>query len=325
MKLYGMGRYLPSRIVSNDEIAQGLTLSPEDLLRKSGVLRRHRADPAREPAHVMGARAGLAALEAAGLTCAEVDLILNASGTPLQALPDSAPFIQAELGLGNSGIATLSVASSCLSFLSALDVAASLLATHRYGRILVVSSDRASAGVDFSDPETAPLFGDGAAAAVVGLPSPGDPAALHAVHFETYGDAATLTEIPGGGSRHPPTQPSTTPEHGYFRMNGPALLRLAARHARPFLERLRAAAGGLDHDLLVPHQPSRAGLELFSRLGFPPERTLNTLTHFGNCVAASLPLSLHEAIASGRLRPGNRVLMLGTGAGISFGGALLTL
>jgi 3-oxoacyl-[acyl-carrier-protein] synthase-3 len=322
----GVGRYLPRRVVHNHELAAACGLTAEQALERSGVRERRRADPQDEGAAEMGAHAAREALAQADMAPSSLDLILNASGTPLQALPDAAPFIQAALGLGRSGIASMSVGSACLSFLSALDMAASLLATQRYRRILIVSSEVSSAGLDFRDPETAPLFGDAAAAVVVTLPDPHDQAMLHGVHFETYGDGASLTEIPGCGTRRPPSSPLTRMEDGLFRMNGPALLKFAARRARPFLQRLEesVAPGGSEGALLIPHQPSRAGLRLLELLGFAPERMVVTLGELGNCVAASIPLALYEAITSKRLMPGDRALLLGTGAGVSFGGAVLT-
>jgi 3-oxoacyl-[acyl-carrier-protein] synthase III len=274
----------------------------------------------------MGAHAAREALDDAGLAARDIDLILNASGTPEQALPDTAPFIHKELGLGPSGIPAMSVGAACLSFLAAFDVAASLLATERYRQVLIVSTEVSSVGLDPSDRETGPLFGDGAAAIVVARPEKGDPACLHAARFETYSEGAALTGIPGCGTRRPPGHPDTNLSDSLFRMNGPALLRVAVRHGRPFLKRFAHDLAGLSFcdALLIPHQPSRAGMGLYEPLGFPPGRTVVTLTELGNCVAASMPLSLYEAVRSGRLARGQRAMLLGTGAGVSFGAGLLT-
>lgn len=325
LKIRGVGRYLPRRVVRNEELAPRLGLGADEIFERCGVSERRRASPQDERADWMAAQAAREALVDANLDPQALDLILNASATPLQALPDAAPFIQDALGLGRSGIATMSVGSACLSFLSALDVAASLLGTERYRHILLVSSEVSSIGLDSTDLETAPLFGDAAAAVVVSLPDPDDPAALLGVRFETYGHGAELTQIPGGGTRRPPGSPESHPSDNLFRMNGPALLKLSARHARPFLRRLAEDAGPLDDALLIPHQPSRAGLKLMEMLGFSPARTVSVLATLGNCVAASMPLALYDAIRSGRLAGGQRALLLGTGAGVSLGGALLEL
>lgn len=325
LKILGVGRYLPARRVPNAEAGRPCGLSAAQVRARTGVAVRHRAGPG-EHASVMGARAALDALARAGLEPGAVDLILNASATPEQALPDTAPFIQRELGLGASGVPAFSVGAACLSFLVALDTAASFLATGRFRCILIVSADISSVGLDANDPETGPLFGDGAAAVVVGPAARDDSACLHAVRFETYGDGATLTEIPGCGTRRPPSHPDTILGDSLFRMDGPALLRVAIRRGRPFLVRLQEDVGGssLHGALLIPHQPSRAGMEIYRLLGFDRARTISTLEQYGNCVAASMPLSLCEAIDAGRLTRGERVLLLGTGAGVSFGGALLT-
>ena len=326
LKICGVGRYLPARVVSNDEAGAACGLSAADVLARTGVAPRRRAAGPGETASAMGAHAAREALSEAGLAPHDLDLVINASATPEQALPDTAPFIQRELGLGGSGIPAWSVGAACLSFLAALDVASSLLATARYRRILIVSSEVSSAGLDAADAETGPLFGDAAAAVVVGFPEPGDPACLHAVRFETYGDGATLTEIPGCGTRRPPGAPGSRAADSLFRMNGPALLKMAIRRGRPFLERFAMDLGdtAINGALLIPHQPSRAGMGIYAMLGFPAERTVTTLESLGNCVAASMPLSLYEAVRSGRLVRGQRALLLGTGAGVTFGCGLLT-
>jgi 3-oxoacyl-[acyl-carrier-protein] synthase-3 len=326
LKLCGLGRYLPQRIVHNDEVGPPCGLSPDEVFRRTGVRTRHRAEPGRETAGIMGAHAAREALADAQLEPRDLDLVINASATPEQALPDTGPFIQRALGLGDSGVPCLGVNSACLSFLAALDVAASLLYTQRYGRILIVSSEISSVGLDASDPETAPLFGDAAAAAVVTRPGPGELSCLHHMCFETFGEGASLTEIPGCGTKHPPSSPETTIAHSLFRMHGTALLKLARKRGRPFLARFarEIGASGLGDGLVIAHQPSRAGLRMLALLGIPEARMVMTLPELGNCVAASIPLGLYAAVRDGRLRRGERAILLGTGAGVTLGAALLT-
>lgn len=325
VRIQAMGTYLPRRVVTSAELEGRLGLEPGWILRHQGVETRHFAD-AGETNSYMGARAIERALDAAGMGRADVDLIINASGTAEQALPDTGPLIQRALGWGESGVPAFTVHATCLSFLVGLDVAASLIATGRYRNIVVVSSEITSVGLDWRFPETSTLFGDGAAAAVVSATPEGEASAVLEVRMQTFGDGADLTRIVGGGTKVYPNHPETQPEDNMFFMDGPAVLRAAAGRAGAFLESLRPGLSrGLgDIDVVVPHQASRLGLDGLALLGMPPERQVRTLERFGNCVAASIPLTLHAAWEAGRLTRGTRVLLVGTGAGLSFGGAIVT-
>jgi len=324
LKIIGLGRYLPERVVPSREVEVLCGLPAGWIERRSGVRERRWAGG--ETSSFMGAQAAREAVAEAGLALTDIDLILNASGTPEQAIPDGGPLIQRQLGLGQSGIAALSVHATCLSFLAAIDLSANLLATGRYHRILIVTSEIGSVGINFKEPESASLIGDAAAAVVVVRTPQGEASAVHAARFETYGDGADHTAIRGGGSRRPPNHPDTRPEDNLFHMNGPEVLRLALAHSAQFLEKLRP---GLSHGLgaiklVVPHQPSKVGLRAMQMFGWPAAQTVMTLDRLGNCVAASLPSTLYEAVRGGRIQRGEELLLVGTGAGLSIGGVILT-
>lgn len=324
VKILGLGHYLPPRVVTNEQVEARCGLTPGWVARRTGVLQRRWVDG--ESSSWMGAQAARRALEAAELRLGDIDLILNASGTQQQAIPDGAPLIQRELGLGDSGVPCFSVHATCLSFLMALQVGARFLMTDECRHILIVSADIASCGLNFNQPESAALLGDAAAAAVIGLPKETDTSKIHAVHFATYGQGAELTQIRGGGSQCPPNHPDTTPEDNLFQMNGLQVLKLTRKHGTAFLETLRP---GLSSGLpgirwVVPHQASKMGMELMYAYGWPHDRVITTLERFGNCVAASLPLTLYEAVRLGQVQRGDEVLLVGTGAGLSIGGMILT-
>jgi 3-oxoacyl-[acyl-carrier-protein] synthase-3 len=140
--------------------------------------------------------------------------------------------------------------------------------------------------------------------------------------FATYSSAADLTAIPGGGSLHHPNDPATTPDMNMFRMDGSGVFRRAAKVLDPFVDSFLARSGWAreDIDVVVPHQASRHGVELVSsRLGFRREQVVSNLAERGNCVAASIPLALAEFVAAGRISRGQRVMLLGTGAGLTLG------
>ena len=324
MKIAGIGRYLPKRVVPSSELEQKLGLPDGWIAKKQGVRERRWVDD--ETASYMGAQAAGVALDDAGIGLAEVDLIVNASGSAEQAIPDGAPLIQRHLGLGSSGVACMSIHATCLSFLVALDTAASLLATGRYRCIVVVSSEISSHALNFAHPESSTLFGDGAAAVVLTRPGQGDPGALMASRLETYGEGAYFTQVAGGGTRKHPNHPDTRPEDNLFHMDGPAVFAMAVKYAPAFLERLQPglSTGLGDIKLCVPHQASKLALEAHRFFGFKKTQIVRVIDYLGNCIAASLPLALHEAIKDGRLERGDRFLMIGTGAGLSLAGAILT-
>ena len=251
------------------------------------------------------------------------DLIVNASVCPRQLIPDTSVYIQQELGL--EGIPSLSVHASCLSFLVAFHNAAALVAAGAYRRVLVVSAERGTFGRNLAEPESAALLGDGAAAAVLEPSARDEESALEGFRMGTWPKGAALTEVRGYGLARSPKDGPTRLEDHLFAMDGPGVYKMALRRVRPLVQGLLADLGLTpdDVDWVVPHQASGPGLEMLPRLGFPAERTVNIIGQFGNCVAASIPMALAHLAASGRVERGQRVLLLGTGAGFSVAGALL--
>ena len=186
----------------------------------------------------------------------------------------------------------------------------------------------ASAGIDWDAKESAALFGDGAAAAVIG-PSDDPAVGLLAARFETWPDGAELAQLPGGGGARPPRLEGFDPGEFRFRMDGRALFKRAAAVVPPLFERVLKDAGVRPADLalVVPHQASAAAMRLIERRlvaqGLPPGRFHSALAQVGNTIAASIPLALQDAVSQGRVRRGDRVLLLGTSAGFSAGAAVL--
>jgi 3-oxoacyl-[acyl-carrier-protein] synthase-3 len=323
LKLVGIGRYLPSRIVPSSEVEARCGLPAGWVERNNGV--RERRWVGEERNADMGAAAAREALADAGLGAGDIDLIINASGTSEQYIPDTGPLMQRALGWGQSAIPALTLHATCLSFVAAIDFAASLIATGRYTTILIITAEIASLGLNFAETESATLLGDAAAAVVVTRTPPGESSALLAVHMETYSDGADYTQLLGGGSRYHPNAAHTRPEHNLFHMEGSRVARFGIKYSAPFLEKLRpglsTSLAGVDW--VTPHQASLLMLRTLTKLGWPEERIVSTLATLGNCIAASIPVTLYEAIHSGKLQRGQEVLLVGTGAGLSLGGAIL--
>jgi 3-oxoacyl-[acyl-carrier-protein] synthase-3 len=324
LRIIGLGRYLPKRVVPSSDLEALCGVPAGWVERRNGV--RERRWVTDETSSFMGAQAAFEALEEAGLKADRLDLIINASGTAEQAIPDTGALIQRQLGLGASGIPAITVHNTCLSFISAMDVSGNLLAMGRYKNILIVSSDIASCGINPKEPESASLVGDAAAAAVVTRSASGESSIIHSALMKTYGDGAYLTAIMGGGSGRHPNRTSTRPEDNLFHMDGPAVLRMVREVGNGFLEELYPglSKGLLDIDIVVPHQASKVGLQMMTHFGWPAERIMHTLEWLGNCVAASIPVTLYEAVRQGAIQRGDKVLIAGTGAGLSIGGLVLT-
>lgn len=316
VQITATGRYLPPRIETSAELASRIGRSKRWIDGRTGVLERHIAD---EPMEVLAARA---ARDAIG-DGPPPDLILNASTTPIQAIPDSSVFIQRELGY--SGIPSWSVHATCLSFLVALYSAACLVEAGAFRRVLLVSSELGSIARDFDEPESAALLGDAAAAAIVELTPAGESSEIIGWAMSTFPEGAELAELRGAGSRQHPNDPTTRPHDNLFHMNGPGIYRMARRRVGEMLDRLHeeAGIGPRDIDLVVPHQASGPALQAIAHYGYSMDRVVNVVGKVGNCIAASLPYALATAHAEGRISRGDRLLLVGTGAGLSVAAVLL--
>jgi 3-oxoacyl-[acyl-carrier-protein] synthase-3 len=323
VKIMGMGHYVPSQIVTAAEIEARCGLPANWVAARTGVSERRWAT--HETNAFMAAEAAREALDEACYKATDIDLILNASGTQAQAVPDGAPFLQKELGLAYSGIACFSIHATCLSFVVGLQTAASLIHSGTYRRILLVSSDISSCGLNFNEAESAALLGDGAAAVVLEATPDGESAGISAFRMETYSIGADLTELRGGGSRKHPNHPETTPEDNLFSMKGIQVLKMAQQYLPNFLELLRpglsTSMAGVSY--IIPHQASRAALLVMGKTGWDMAKVGMTLEKYGNCVSASIPLTLYDAQRKGAFKRGDEILLVGTGAGLSLGGMIL--
>lgn len=308
------GLYLPPRIQSSAELSDLIGRSEDWILSRTGVRQRRVAE---ERMDLLAARA---ALDAIG-DGPRPDCIINASLTPVQLIPDSAVFIQKALGW--EAVPCWSVHATCLSFVVALLNASALIEAGVYRRILVVSAEAGTPWRNMEQPESAALFGDAAAAAVIEQ-SRGESAVQDWI-MHTWPDGSDLTEFRGCGMRHPPGHPDTSSDDNLFNMQGPKVFRMVLMHISRVLRTLFERNGLTfdDIDLFVLHQASGPGMEAFVKLGFPREKIVNIVADYGNCVAASIPMTLAMADGQGRLRRGDRVLIGGTGAGLSIAFALL--
>lgn len=318
VQIAGVGRYLPPRVVTSEEIEAIFNLEP-GLAQRTGVnTRRWCTD---DTAITMAAASAAEACADAGISPDQLDLIIYASGTPHQAIPDGAHLVQRQMGLGKSGIPCMTVHTTCLSFLSGFDVAASYIGSGRYKHVLVVSSDVASRAFDTADPLSFPLFGDASAAAVLRPTPDGEASQVVASRFSSFGEGADDARISGWGTGLAPESGNAVHTDNTFQMDGPALFLRSHGVLRVFAEELwPGLSRGEGVELVLPHQPSVYLIKGLKRIGFPEEKVVIILHDLGNCVAASIPVALYEGVKSGRLRRGSRAVMMGIGAGMCVGG-----
>jgi 3-oxoacyl-[acyl-carrier-protein] synthase-3 len=324
LRIAGSGAALPGRRVSSAEIDARLGRAEGWSEAAFGIRSRAVACGA-ETSSSLGAAAAAAALEQASWAPGDLDVIVGACGVMEQPIPGTAALIQRRLGLGGSGIPAFDVNATCLSFLAALDVVSLGFAAGRWRRALIVSADLASAALNFEDPEASMIFGDGAAAAAVEAGE--GPSAILGYRLETYGESWELCQLQAGGTRlRPKDDLEDFLARSVFRMDGPGVFKATAKRFPGFVRRLLEDCGvTVDQiDLVAPHQASAAALEHLRRaLPEAADRVVDIFAEHGNQVAASLPTTLHHAIASGRLKRGDLALLVGSAAGISLGGAVL--
>jgi 3-oxoacyl-[acyl-carrier-protein] synthase-3 len=328
IQIAGTGMALPAQSTSSEQLDDRLGLAPGTSLKQTGVRRRFLSTT--ETAAQLAAQACRVALADARLDWCDIDCLVAASATMDQALPYNAALIHAELGLSAQRTTTLDINASCLSFLVALDTMSYLAEAGRYRNILLVSCDIATFGIDWNDLRESGIFGDGAAATIIRRTDDGGASAILSSKIETLSAGVHHCRIPAGGSRYHPRRGLNEPFDPLtvFHMEGKAVFKLASAALPDFTSKLLADAGVRMKDLaaVVPHQASQLALtHLSRRLDISSGQLVDIFADYGNQVAASLPTALHLSLSNGRVRRGDTILLLGTGAGLTMGGMVLTV
>jgi 3-oxoacyl-[acyl-carrier-protein] synthase-3 len=314
-RIVGTGSYLPAQILTNHDLARRIDTTDAWIRARTGIRERRVAAPAEQTSD-LAEHAGRAALAAAGIPAAEVDLVIVATTTPDMIFPSTACILQAKLG--TRGGPAFDIQAVCSGFVYALAVADRMVAAGMARNALVVGAEIYSRILDWNDRGTCVLFGDGAGAVVL-VPSrvPG----IHSAHLHADGHYRDILCVPGSLSAG---QVTGSP---FVRMDGPAVFKLAVNvMTQVGMEAL--AANGVDAgavDWLIPHQANiRIMGAAAKRLGVPPERVIATVERHANTSAASIPLALDEAARDGRIAAGHRVLLIGVGGGFTWGSVYLT-
>ena len=222
--------------------------------------------------------------------------------------------------MGFEGIPSFSIHCTCLSFIAAFHTASSLIQSRSYKRILIISSDRGTVGRNYEEPESASLLGDGAASVLLEPSLDQENSELLYHTMSTWPSGTELTEVRGGGTRKHPLDADTKREDNLFSMDGPAIYKIARKQVyRMLLRALKETELDKESiDWVIPHQASKKAVEAYSTIGgFREERVLETVSKFGNCVAASVPMTLVMALQNGQIKRGDLLMLIGTGAGLS--------
>lgn len=320
-QILGMGHALPERRLTNRELERMVDTTDEWIIERSGIRERRIADKQTNCSD-LAYQSALAALERAGLTAAQLDLIIVATATPDMFFPSTACIVQDLLGAHKA--AAFDLAAGCTGFIYALDVAHKYLLAEDYQHVLVIGAEILSRIVDYGDRNTCVLFGDGAGAAVLGKGRSGR-GILSSV-LGADGSGGQYLSVPGGGSAMPASEETVREGMHYLKMNGPEIFRFATRITAKVSRQVLQKAGltYADVDLFVPHQANTRIIKTaMKRMNIPPEKTLINLDMYGNTSAACIPLGLSMAEQEGRLKAGDLVLLVAFGAGLTYGGTLL--
>ncbi len=318
-QIAGVGGYLPERVVTNDELAARLDTSDAWIRQRTGIGER-RIAAAGELTSDLAVAAARRALERAGMSGGDLDLIVLATATPDETFPSTAVKVQARLGMKRG--AAFDVQAVCSGFVFALAVADNALRLGQARTALVIGAETFSRILDWSDRTTCVLFGDGAGAVVLNA-VPGDAGAaphrgIISTHLHSDGRQHDILYVDGG--------PSSTGTAGCLRMEGREVFRQAVQHLSEVVAEALAANGLVpaDIDWLVPHQANTRIIDAVGRkLGLAADRTVITIERHANTSAASIPLALDVAVADGRIRPGHLVLMEALGGGLTWGASVV--
>lgn len=311
------GKYVPERILTNADLEKMVETNDEWIVTRTGMKERHIARED-EASSDLAYEAALIALKKANLAPEDLDLILVATITPDSAFPSTACILQNRLGAKKAAAFDLSAA--CSGFIYGLASASNFIATGMYKNALVIGAECLSKITDYTDRNTCILFGDGAGAVVLGEVPEGR--GFLSFELGADGSGGELLKLAGGGSRMPSSQSTVDNKKHYIYMAGSEVFKFAVRIMGNAAEEALRKAGleKSDIDLLVPHQANiRIIQSAVHRLNLPEEKCMINLHKYGNVSAASIPLALAEADEEGRIKPGDCVVLVGFGGGLTWG------
>ncbi|WP_028611075.1 beta-ketoacyl-ACP synthase III [Paenibacillus harenae] len=319
--IIGTGKYVPERILTNHDLEQMVETNDEWIVTRTGIKERRLAS-SQQATSDLAYQASLKAIESAGITVEDIDLIIVATITPDMYFPSTACLLQDKLGAKKAAAFDLSAA--CSGFIYGLATGSNMIAAGMYKHVLVVGAETLSRITDYTDRNTCILFGDGAGAVVLGQVPEGR--GFRSFELGADGSGGELLKVHGGGSRVPASEESVQGKQHYIHMAGNDVFKFAVRIMGSAAEDALQKAGiSKDEiDLLVPHQANiRIIQSALNRLSLSEEKAMINLDKYGNMSAASIPVALAEAAEQGRLKEGDCIVLVGFGGGLTWGASVI--
>jgi 3-oxoacyl-[acyl-carrier-protein] synthase III len=317
----GWGSAVPEKVLTNADLEKLVDTSDEWITSRTGIKERHIVSQ-NESTSTMAIAAARQALERANVSPWQVDLVICCTATPDFLFPSTACLIQHEIGAENAGAFDLEAA--CSGFIYGISVGSQFIKTGDYKTILVVAAEALSRFIDWTDRATCVLFGDGAGAVV--LEASESRNGLLSFVLGSHGVGEDLIKLPAGGARKPATPETIESRDHFIKMNGQEVYRFAVRimgdSAVEALE--KAGLSNEDISLFIPHQANlRIISSIADRLHLDPDKILIDIDKYGNTSAASIPIALCEAVEAGRVKPGDNILFVAFGAGLTSAAAIV--
>ena len=322
VSIIGTGSYVPEKVVTNDDLSRMVDTTDEWITTRTGIKER-RIAAKDECTSDMAAQAALRAIEQAGIKAEEIDLILVATATPDMMFPATACFVQRKIGASNA--ACLDVGAACAGFLFAMEIAQQFITSHTYDTVLVIGAEKLTSITNWTDRNTCVLFGDGAGAAILRHRGGG----THGVISTYIGSDGQFTDIlymPGGGCRTPITRDNVDQHLHTIHMSGRDVYKQAVIAMLEASKKVLEQAGLTIEDIacVIPHQANMRIIEgIADRLKIPIEKFYVNLDRYGNTSAAAVAIALDEANRSGRIKPGDYVLMVVFGGGLTWASTVI--
>ncbi len=320
-KIVGVGAYAPKRILSNSDLEAMIETSDEWIVQRTGIRERRIAEEG-EATSDLAVRAAQQALERANLVPEDIDFIIVGTTTPDMFFPTTANIVQHRLGCRRAG--SVDVLAACAGSIYSLAMGAKFIEAGKYRRVLCIGAETLSKITDFTDRGTCILLADAAGAAV--LEPAEDGSGLLDADLYSDGQYWDLLYMPGGGSRNPTTRETVEARMHYAKMKGNEVFKVAVRMFVECAETILTRHGltVADLDLFIPHQANLRIIEAAAkRVGLPMDKVFVNVDRYGNTGAASVYVALEEALAAGRIRRGNLVLLAAFGGGFAWGAALM--
>ena len=317
-QIIGWGYHVPSKIITNKDLEQIVDTTDEWIRSRTGIEERHVAADPKETTATLAIAAARKALDVADVHPSKIDLIICSTSSPEHIFPATASIVQDAIGATNAGAFDLSAA--CSGFVYALSMARGHILAGDAEYVLVLGAETLSRIVDWTDRNTCVLFGDGAGAVLVAASNV--PGGITAVELGSDGSGANSLTVPAGGSAQPASLETVSSGSHYIKMDGKAVFRFASRVMAQATLRVLARSGLTtdDVDLIVPHQANLRIIQncVFNQLKIPQDKVWINLQRYGNTSTASIPIALCEAIEAGKVKPGNNLVFVGFGGGLSW-------